>query len=491
MQVRDRDLLSIQEARDLVAKAKGAQRVLASMGQEEIDRLVAAVFRAAVENAERLGRMAHEETGYGRPEHKKLKNLFAAKGVYDAVKAMRTVGIIREDPEGKLFEVAVPVGVVAGLIPSTNPTSTVIFKAMIALKGANSIVFSPHPSAKNCIMETVKVLSKAVEDAGGPEGVFGCMSLTTPQGTQELMRPENVSLILATGGSAMVRAAYSSGTPAIGVGPGNTPAFIDRTADVPRAVARITASKTFDYSTICASEQSVVVDKKVEDQVRREFLRQGGYFVPSDDAAKLARTIFQPSGLMNPRTVGRSPEFIAKEAGISIPAGTKLLLVEGQGVGREFPFSQEKLCPVLAFYSEDGWERCCELCIRLLDFEGAGHTLAIHSNDQEVIRQFGLKKPVSRVIVNAGSSLGAVGATTGLFPSMTLGCGAVGHNATSDNVGPMHLINVRRVAWGLKEIEELGADLGGCGTSGAVDQDFPLEELVDRIADRLLKRLGR
>lgn len=490
VQVRDRDLISIQEVRDLVARAKGAQRILASMGQEEIDRLVKAVSDAACANAERLGRMAHEETGYGKPEDKCLKNLFAARDVYNAIKDMRTVGIIREDPGGKLFEVAVPVGVVAGLIPSTNPTSTVIFKAMIALKGANSIVFSPHPSARNCIMETVKVLSNAVEDAGGPEGVFGCMSVVTSQGTQELMRPENVSLILATGGAAMVRAAYSSGTPAIGVGPGNTPAFIDRTADIPKAVSRIMASKTFDYSTICASEQSVVVDRRVEQEVRGEFVRQGGYFLPREDAAKVARTIFQPSGLMNPRTVGRSPEFIAKEAGISIPEGTRLLLTDGEGVGKEYPFSQEKLCPVLAFYAEDGWEKCCELCIRLLDFEGAGHTLAIHSNDQEVIRQFGLRKPVSRVIVNAGSSLGAVGATTCLFPSMTLGCGAAGHNATSDNVGPMHLINVRRVAWGVREIEDLKG-VSHCGVGFGADRDLQLEELVDRIADRLLKRLGR
>ncbi|ACZ18314.1 acetaldehyde dehydrogenase (acetylating) [Thermanaerovibrio acidaminovorans DSM 6589] len=483
MQVRDRDLLSRQEARDLISAARAAQRELARMDQEQIDRLVRALANAAMEEADRLGRMAHEETGYGKPEDKALKNRFAALGVYEAIKDMRTVGIIGEDPKRRVIEVAVPVGVIAALIPSTNPTSTTIFKAMIALKSANGIVFSPHPSAKGCIMETVRILSRAVEEAGGPKGIFGCMSVLSPEGTQELMRSDQVSLILATGGSAMVKAAYSSGTPAIGVGPGNTPAFIDRTAHVPQAVSRIVASKTFDYSTICASEQSVVVDRKVEAQVREEFVRQGGYFLPPEDAERVARTIFLPSGLMNPRTVGRSPRHIAEMAGISIPEGTRLLLAEGGGVGKEYPFSQEKLCPVLAFYAEDGWEACCELCIRLLDFEGAGHTLAIHSNDMEVIRQFGLKKPVSRVIVNAGSALGAVGATTNLLPSMTLGCGAAGHNATSDNVGPLHLINVRRVAWGVREIEDLSAP--GPREPGGRD----LDRLVDRITEEILRRL--
>jgi acetaldehyde dehydrogenase (acetylating) len=484
-QLQDRDLLSVQEIRNLVANAKEAQKRLASMSQGKIDELVAAVAETACRHAERLGRMAHEETGFGKPKDKTLKNLFAAKSVYESIKDLRTVGIVREDTKNRMFEVAVPVGVVAGLIPSTNPTSTAIFKAMVALKAGNGIVFSPHPSAKGCILETTKVLSEAVCAAGGPEGIFGCMTIVTPEGTEELMHSKDVALILATGGSGMVRAAYSSGTPAIGVGPGNTPAFIERSADIPQAVRRIISSKTFDYSTICASEQSVVAESCIEQVVRAEFEKQGAYFLPPEDAAKIACTIFTPSGKMNPRTVGKSPKFIADAARISIPEGTKLLLADGMGVGKEYPFSHEKLCPVLAFYSADGWEKCCELCIELLAFEGAGHTLAIHSANDKVVREFGLKKPVSRVVVNAGSSLGAVGATTNLLPSMTLGCGAVGHNATSDNVGPLHLLNIRRVAWGVREIEDLRPATQTIPSTLNGDQ---LDRLVERIVEELAAR---
>ncbi len=482
----DRDLLSVQEVRDLVARAKEAQKCLATFSQARIDELVQAVMMAAMRNSPALGRLARDETGFGKAEDKTLKNFFAASSVYEAIKDMKTVGIVKEDKVNRMFEVAVPVGVVAGLIPCTNPTSTAIFKAMIALKAGNAIVFSPHPSAKGCIQETVRILSEAVVSAGGPEDIFGCMSIVTQEGTEELMHSRDVALILATGGAGMVRAAYSSGTPAIGVGPGNTPAFIERSADIPTAVRRIISSKTFDYSTICASEQSVVVESCIERGVREEFARQGGYFLPQEDAAKVARAIFTPSGGMNPRTVGKPPKFIADAAGISIPDGTVLLLAEGMGVGKEYPFSHEKLCPVLAFYSADGWEKCCEQCIELLAFEGAGHTLAIHSSNEEVIREFGLKKPVSRVVVNAGSALGAVGATTNLVPSMTLGCGAIGHNATSDNVGPLHLINIRRVAWGVREIEDLRPSTPSTnGLDGAA-----LELLVERVTAKLAERLG-
>lgn len=479
----DRDLLSVQEARDLVAVAGEAQKCLATLSQEKIDELVAAVAEVSFRNAERLGMMAHEETGFGKTADKTLKNIFAARTVYESIKDLDTVGIVREDPVKKIFEVAVPVGVIAGLIPCTNPTSTAIFKGMIALKAGNSIVFSPHPSAKECIKETARLMSEAVVSAGGPEGVFGCMSIVTREGTEELMKSPGVALILATGGSDMVRAAYSSGTPAIGVGPGNTPAFIERSADIPTAVRRIISSKTFDYSTICASEQSVVVESCIEGDVREEFVRQGAYFLPEEDAAKVARAIFTPSGGMNPRTVGRSPEFIAEAAGIRIPDGTVLMLAEGLGVGKGYPFSHEKLCPVLAFYSADGWERCCEKCIELLAFEGAGHTLAIHSSNESVIREFGLKKPVSRVVVNAGSALGAVGATTNLIPSMTLGCGAIGRNATSDNVGPLHLLNIRRVAWGTSEIEDLRPDAMGT-------EEELLNLLVKRVTAELVSKLA-
>ena len=488
MPIKDRDLLSVQEARDLVAAAKAAQKVLGAMGQAEVDTLVDAAARAAADSAERLAKMAHEETGFGKWRDKTLKNLFAAQTVTEAMRGLRTVGVLREDERRRLIEVAVPVGVIAGLIPSTNPTSTVIFKTLIALKAGNAIIFSPHPNARECIQETVRVLSEALAAAGAPKGLVSCMTVLTREGTSELMRHRDVALILATGGSEMVHAAYSSGTPAIGVGPGNTPAFIERTADVPTAVRRIIESKTFDYSTICASEQSVVADAPVERAVREEFARQGGRFLSPDEAARVASVIFNAAGKMNARLVGRSPQIIGEAAGVAVGPDVRVLLAEQSGVGRKFPFSQEKLCPVLAFYTEDGWENACERCLELLNYEGAGHTLAIHSQDERVVREFGLKKPVSRIIVNAGSSLGGVGGTTSLLPSLTLGCGAAGHNATSDNVGPLNLLNVRRVAWGLREIGELYPE--SLSPKGTGLDDPGMDALVGRIVDELAVRLG-
>lgn len=485
--IKDRDLLSVQEVRNLVALAKEAQKCLASMNQAKIDSIVAAVADAAFRNSEKMAKMAHEETGFGKWEDKTLKNVFASRNVYESIKDLRTVGIVRADSGRGIFEVAVPVGVVAGLIPSTNPTSTVIFKTLVALKAGNAVVFSPHPSARGCIQETVRIMAEAVCSAGGPEGIVSCMTLVAREGTEELMRHRDVALILATGGSDMVRAAYSSGTPAIGVGPGNTPAFIEQSADIALAVRRIISSKTFDYSTICASEQSVVVESCIETLVKKEFQKQGGYFLSPEEATRVASVIFNSSGGMTPRTVGRSPEVIAKMAGISLPSGTKVLLAEQMGIGKDYPFSHEKLCPVLAFYSADGWEKCCEQCIELLAFEGAGHTLAIHSSNEEIIKEFGLRKPVSRVIVNAGSSLGAVGATTNLLPSMTLGCGAVGHNATSDNVGPLHLLNIRRVARGVREIEDFCPVNPSSPSDSFGEREMDL--LVDRIVNELTARL--
>ncbi|PIE55376.1 MAG: acetaldehyde dehydrogenase (acetylating) [Dethiosulfovibrio peptidovorans] len=486
--LKDRDLLSIQETRILVAQAKKAQRQIAVMGQNEIDNLVRAAAQAGEDNAEHLAKMAHEETGFGRWEDKTLKNIFAARGTHRSTLGMSTVGIIREDREKKILEIASPLGIVAGLIPSTNPTSTTIFKAMIAVKAGNGIIFSPHPAAKQCIMETVRILSDAIQEAGGPEGLVGCLSLPTKDGTTELMRHRDISMILATGGAEMVHAAYSSGTPALGVGPGNSPAFIERTADIPTAVRRIIESKTFDYSTICASEQSVVVDEPIRSSVEAEFRKQGGYFLSPEEAAKVASVILSPSGTMNARTVGRSPQVIAELAGIYVPSEIRVLLAPQEGVGNDYPFSHEKLCPILAFYWADGWERCCERCIELLEFEGAGHSLAIHTADESIVREFGLRKPVSRLIVNAGSSLAAVGATTNLLPSLTLGCGAAGHNATSDNVGPMHLLNIRRVAWGIREIGDLRLEKRQSGESRTTDSR--IDDLVKEIVDQLEVRLA-
>ena len=451
----DRDLQSIQEVRDLIARAKAAQRQLAEMPQERLDAICKAVAEACAAKAEPLARMAVEETGYGVWQDKVLKNLLGSSITYESIREMRAVGVLREDKARGILEVGVPMGVVAALIPSTNPTSTAMYKSIISLKAGNAIVISPHPGAKQCIIETVKVIAEAAKKAGAPDGWVGCITITTMEATNALLTSRDIGVILATGGEAMVRAAYSSGNPAIGVGPGNGPAFIERSADIPLAVKHILDSKTFDNGTICASEQSIVTERCIAEKVEAELKRQGGYFLDKGESERLGGFLLRGNGTMNPRIVGKSAQAIADMAGISIPAGTRVLISRQTEVGKQNPYSREKLCPVLAYYVEDSWERACQRSIAILQNEGAGHTMTIHSNDQNVIREFALKKPVSRLLVNTPGALGGVGATTGLAPALTLGCGAVGGSATSDNITPLNLINIRRVAWGVRELEEL------------------------------------
>lgn len=454
MELRDRDLRSIQEVRCLIEAAKEAQKKLAALNQSEIDRLCAAMAEAGEREAVRLGKMANVETGYGRAGDKAIKNELASKGLWEHIKDMKTIGIISDCPETGVTEVAVPMGVIAGIIPSTNPTSTVFFKSIIAIKSGNAIVISPHPGAKQCIIEAARVMREALEKAGGPADAVSCIELATLEGTNELMKHRDTALILATGGSAMVRAAYSSGNPAIGVGPGNGPAYIERSADIPLAVKRILDSKCFDNGTICASEQSIVTEEVIRDQVIDELKRQGAYFLSPEEKQKLG-AILMRGDVMNPAIVGRSPQYVGKLAGIEVPVCARVLIAFETEVGPKVPFSKEKLSTVLAFYTEKDWESACELCIRILHHEGAGHTMAIHTRDEDVIREFALKKPVNRLLVNTPSALGGVGATTNLAPSFTLGCGAVGGSSSSDNIGPLNLINIRRVARGARELDEI------------------------------------
>ena len=473
MFLEDKDLVSIQEVRNLIRDAKKAQAELAKMSQEQIDTIVKVVAKACYDERERLAKMAAQETGFGRWEDKVLKNALASKGILEEIKDMKTVGVLSEDKEKKVLEVGVPVGVIAGLIPSTNPTSTVMYKALIALKAGNSIVFSPHPNAR-C-----------------PDGAISAIHRVSIAATNELMRHKDTNLILATGGNAMVKAAYSSGTPAIGVGPGNGPAFIERTADVPKAVRQILDSKTFDNGVICASEQSIIVEEDMKEKVVAEFKKQGAYFVPAEDAKKLGSFIIQPSGAMNPKMVGKTPQVIAELAGISVPADARVLIAEETGVGKQYPYSMEKLAPVLGFYTVKDWLEACELSIKILHHEGAGHTLAIHSQNEEIIREFALKKPVSRLLINTPAALGGVGATTGLFPAFTLGCGAVGGSATSDNVSPLNLFNIRRVAYGTSELSDLRqAENMAVEEPKAVAVDGSNEEeLVTLLVQRVLEKL--
>lgn len=439
----------------MVAKAKAAQEIYRTFGQEEVDSIVKQIAETCAANAERLAKMAVEETGFGVWQDKVLKNQLGSTITWNYIKDMKTVGILSEDPAKGLMEVAVPVGVVAALIPSTNPTSTVMYKTLISLKSGNAIIISPHPNAKNCILETYKIIQQAAKAAGAPDGIVQCITLPTMEGTDALLKHRDIGIILATGGEAMVRAAYSSGNPALGVGPGNGPSYIEKSANIALAVKRIFDSKTFDNGTICASEQSIVTEACIKDQVIAEVKKQGGYFLSPEETEKVGRFIMRANGTMNPKIVGRSAQVIAEMAGIQIPAGTRILVSPQTSVGKDNPYSREKLCPILAFYVEQNWQSACQRCIEILHNEGAGHTMTIHSEDKSVIRAFALEKPVSRLLVNTPGSLGGVGAATGLAPALTLGCGAVGGSATSDNVNPMHLINIRRVAWGLKELEDL------------------------------------
>jgi acetaldehyde dehydrogenase (acetylating) len=443
----DKDLQSIQEARDLVKRAVEAQLEFRNFSQKKVDRVCYAMAEAGFAAAAQLGRMAYEETGFGKPEDKKLKNEFGTKWTWESIKDLKTVGVIRKDPEKKIVEIAEPMGVVAALIPSTNPTSTVMFKAIICVKGRNAMVAGPHPRAVMCTTEAVHILADAAEKEGAPRGLISCMSVVTIEGTKELLRHQDVDLILATGSSAMVRDAYSVGKPAYGVGSGNVPVFIERTANIKKAVADLVSGKLFDYGTLCSTESAVVCDAPIKSQVVEEFKKLGGYFVTSEERSKLDRTMFDLRGTINPQVVGKPAAHIASKAGFNVPAETTVLIAELKGVGLEYPLSREKLSPVLSFYTEDGWREACHRCIELLEFGGLGHTLVVHSNDEDIIMKFALEKPSFRVLVNTQAALGAVGYTTGLDPSMTLGPGTLGGSIISENVTARHLIQVKRLAY--------------------------------------------
>jgi acetaldehyde dehydrogenase (acetylating) len=463
LSLRDRDLISIQEARELAARAAAAQKKFAAFSQEHVDAIVEVCAKAAAENAEPLARAAVEETGFGNVPDKIVKNTFAAVDVPRAIRGLRTVGILREDREKGIVEVASPIGVIAAVIPSTNPTSTAIYKTLISLKAQNAIVLSPHPSAVKCICQAATLLDHAALAAGAPEGLIQCMQHTTLEGTRELMRRPEVGVILATGGTGLVRAAYGSGKPAYGVGPGNVPAFIERTADVRKAVADIIAGKTFDYGTICSSEQAIVAEESVRERTLEECRQQGAYFLSPEEMEKVARLVFLPgSHTPNTKIVGRPATVIAEMAGIKAPPATRVLIarLDLEQVGREFPLSAEKLSPILAFYAVQNLAAGISLCRRLLEFGGLGHTCAIHSQNRSAILEFGAAMPAFRVVVNSASVHGSIGYSTNLFPAMTLGCGAPGGNITSDNIGPQHLMNVKRIAWETRGVEHRTVQAG-------------------------------
>ena len=443
----DRDLASISEARNLARRAKAAAPALAELSQDRIDAIVDAMAAAATRQAEALARLAVEETGLGIVADKIQKNLFASETIYRFIRPMKTVGVIARYDDRKVVEIAEPFGVVAAIVPTTNPTSTALYKILIAVKARCPIVISPHPAAVRCITRAAEVMNEAARRAGAPDGAINCMTTITLEGTQELMKAREVAVILATGGMGLVRAAYSAGKPAYGVGPGNAPAYIERTADVTKAVRDIITGKTFDNGLLCSSENSVVVDAPIAEEVKRRFVAEGAHFLSAAEADAVARILVTPQRLPNPALVGRPATYVAEQAGFRVPAETRVLIAELAGVGRDYPLSIEKLCPVLSFYVVSDWREGCERCIQILRYGGMGHTMSIHSRNDDIVLQFGLKKPAFRIIVNSPTTLGSIGLTTGLDPSMTLGCGGWGGNITSDNISPRHLLNIKRLAY--------------------------------------------
>lgn len=482
----DKDIQSRQQVRDLTRIAKDAQLEYKHFNQQQVDKIVKAMVDAGVREAERLGKMAHEETGFGKWEDKKTKNIFATQHVWESIKDLKTVGVIEVKNNGKLVRIAESMGVVAAIIPSTNPTSTAMFKAIISLKCRNSIVASPHPKAVNCTLEALNVVREAAEKAGAPKGLIQCLTIPTLEGTEALMKDDNIAVILATGSNPMVKAAYSAGKPAYGVGSGNVPSFIERTADYKKAVADIIYGTTFDNGTLCSSEQAMVVDRPIVEKVREEAKKIGGYFLNAQEKATLEKSIAKGHKL-NAEIVGKSAKWIADYAGIKVPDNTRVLIADCTHVGVEEPFSMEKLSPLLAFYTVDGWLEGCHRCIELLEFGGVGHTLSIHSNDREIIMKFALEKPAFRIVVNTPSSLGAVGYTTGLNPSLTIGVGTWGGSIVSENVTAYHLMNVKTLAF---EINQINPGNAINSIDNAAHSVYSEQSFIKQIEDRLLARAG-
>jgi len=475
-----------REVADAIEAAHRAFRTVASFSQEKIDEICEAMAGAALADSARLGLLAHEETGFGKAEDKREKNRFAAEDVWNYFRGLRTVGVVNDTRN--IVEIASPRGVVAAIIPSTNPTSTAIFKIIIAIKSRNTIVLSPHPSAARCIAETTRVMRDAAVKKGLPPEAIYCIEQPTIDATEALMRHKRTAVILATGGIGLVRAAYSSGKPAFGVGPGNVPVFIDRTADVAKAVSDILTSTCFDNGTICASEQSVVVDVPIEANVREQFKAQGAHFLSQSDADAVAKILVTPERTLNAGIVGKSAEYIANLAGVSVPSGTRCLLADCHGVGRDHPWSIEKLSPTLAFFVVDGIEQGAARCQEILQFGGMGHTAGMHSSSREAAVRYGEQMPASRIVINSPTTHGAIGFSTDLPPSMTLGCGSWGGNVTSDNVSPIHLMDIKRVAFETKPVGTVARTATRSTPAASSVRPKPKREEIAALVDSFLQQ---
>src|SRR5258706_8960140 len=449
-----KDLVSIQEVRAKVEKAYAAWQKYRHFSQEQVDRIVEGMAAAARAEAQRLAELAVEETGYGNAKDKLAKNLLCADLLPRRMRGMKTIGVLRELPEEKLVEIGVSVGVVAAILPTTNPTSTAIYKSLISLKAGNAVVLSPHPNAKKCTCETAAILYQAALSAGAPEDIIQCINTPTLEATTALMRHERTGVILSTGGHGIVKAAYSSGKPAFGVGPGNVPVMLEQSADVAEAVRMVVDGKSFDFGTVCSSEQALVVEEPLRDRVISELKARKAYFCSEAQKEALTKLLLTPNWTVNPKCVGQPAPKIAQMAGFEVPGDTPILVVELTGVGKQHPLSAEKLSPVLSLYIVKDFAAGLDICESLLRFGGLGHTCVIHSKDDARVREHGLRMPAFRVLVNTPAPPGSTRITTKVLPSMTLGCGAVAGNITSDNIGPLHLINIKRITYAVRKPEE-------------------------------------
>lgn len=487
----DKDLLAIQEMRDAVRHANIAQAAYMQYSQQQVDHIVKAVADAAFKEAERLANMAVQETGMGVPNHKKMKNEVASRDVYEDIKDLKTVGVIGFDRMKKVTEIASPFGVIAGIVPTTNPTSTAIFKTLISLKTRNGLVLSPHPYAVECTKEALEICRVAAEKAGAPEGLLHCLTLSSMEATQQLMKHPDIHLILATGGGALVKAAYSSGKPAYGVGPGNVPAYIEKSANISKAVRQLVQSKSFDNGTICATEQSIIVDKVIAEQVLSELKKNSAYILSDEEKVKMEKLISPIPGKVNPQIVGKSAACLADSIGVTVPEVTKVLVGMETMIGKNIPFSLEKLSPIFALYTVEDSTEAKQVMIDLLNIGGRGHTCSIHTENTALAEQFSIELPVSRIVINTLSSIGAVGGTTGLAPSFTLGCGTFGGNITSDNITARHLLNIKRMAYGIKDVEVPKPKfLSKPVVENIKAQDPSLDTaVVQQIVDQVLKQI--
>lgn len=480
----DNDLLSIQEARINIELAREAAKELKNFSQNQLDTVVEKISHALHPHIEKLAKMAVEETDYGVFHDKVTKNHFVTEYLPHRLNNQRYVGVIHEDKEQKLLEIGVPIGVIVSMIPATSAVSTTIHNVMIAVKSGNAIILSPHPRAKETVRGVIKLIAKTAEEAGCPTGAISCMQLISEKGTTELIEHPDVSLLLATGIPKIIKKFKQSEKPYIYGGSGNGPVFIERSCNVVQSVKDIIDSRTFDHGMVSAAEQSIVVDQPINQLIKSEFKKQGAYFMTEEEKDKLIAILRKKDGSLNPNYVGKSAVYIATLADFIVPNETKVLIYEQPYLDENNPFTQEFLSPVLAYYVENDWQNACERCIELLMNTMNSHTLVIHSQNEEVIRLFALKKPVSRMLVNTPSVFGSMGATTNLFPSMTLGSNAFGIMASSENISPKHLTTVRNIGYGVRKINDCfqKENIGGKEVT-----DVTIEEVIEQLLKNIVE----